>query len=114
MKTAYLDVNNPPDDIDILEVGSHHGHLPDVQAVEKWKVVNEIKDNIAANPSAPIKRVYDETVSGIQRQAQQTDPEEIPIFEDISQVLKRKKTQNVPLIPESVADRGSLGRNMRW
>ncbi len=104
LKTNVLDVDNPPGRIDILEVGDHHGHLPDVQAVEKLKVVNTIKSNITANPTAPIKRMYDDTVSGIQRQQTPLDQEDIPIFDDISQSLKRKKKQNVPPIPNNIAD----------
>ena len=104
LKTNSLDVNNPPARIDVLEVGDHHGHLPDIQEIEKLKVLNTIKSNVAANPTAPIKRMYDDTVSALQRQQNPLDLEDIPIFEDISQTLKRKKTQNVPPIPATIDD----------
>ena len=31
----------------------HHGHFPDLEAVEKLKITNIMKDKVAANPTAP-------------------------------------------------------------
>ena len=63
-----------------------------------------MKDNIADNPAAPIKRTYDETISDLRRVPNALNQEDIPVFEEIAQTLKRKKRQNVPPIPQTEAD----------
>ena len=93
LKTAVLDIESPPVYIPILERvadDEHHGHFPDLEAVEKLKITNIMKNKVAANPSAPIKRTYDDTVANLQHLATPPDPEDVPLFDIIAQTLKRR------------------------
>ena len=103
LKTDVVDVNNPPARINIL-TNPNHRCVVDPQRVERLRVVNDLKDQVEANPSAPIKRMYDETVAELRRQPNGPDEEDIPVFEEVSQIMKRKKVQNVPPIPADVDD----------
>ena len=88
LKTAVLDIESPPVYIPILERvadDEHHGHFPDLEAVEKLKITNIMKNKVAANPSAPIKRTYDDTVANLQHLATPPDPEDVPLFDVIAQ-----------------------------
>ena len=77
--------------------------------------VFQLKDNIADNPVAPVKRVYDETISNIRRQDNAPNPEDIPVFEEFIGTLKRKKYENEPPIPQDVADVAIEGvRSETW
>ena len=107
LKTALFDINDPPANVDVLDyVGdaSHHGHGPDIEAVEKIKVVNAMKERVKSNPSAPVKRTFDETISILSQTNDPPNPEDIPLFDEVAQVLRRKKRENVPPIPQTVAD----------
>ena len=107
LKTVVLDIDNPPNNIIVLEAvadDQHYGHFPDIEAVERLKITNIMKSKVTANPSAPIKRTYDDAVANLQHLPAPPDPEDVPLFDDIYQALKRKKRENVPMIPRTVAD----------
>ena len=91
LKTALFDINDPPANVDVLDyVGdaSHHGHGPDIEAVEKIKVVNAMKERVKSNPSAPVKRTFDETISILSQTNDPPNPEDIPLFDEVAQVAR--------------------------
>ena len=107
LKTALLDVHNPPENINVIEFvadSKHNGHLPEVDTVEKIKVVNAMKERVKLNPSAPVKRTYDDMISTLSQAHNPPNPDDIPLFEEVSQALRRKKRENVPPIPRKVEE----------
>jgi len=99
LRTEFFDVNNPPDDIEIDNVGIHNHPAMD-EAINRQVITNRMKQY----PSAPIKRAYDATIADEERRASPTHPEDIPAFHNIESQLKRAKNANVPEIPADAND----------
>ena len=44
LKTNFVDLNNPPPVVDVYDVGTHVGHMPNYEEVEQLKIVNSMKE----------------------------------------------------------------------
>ena len=87
--------------IDILDVGNHE-HAPDEEFISFQDIINEIRNVVAEDPTAPVNRSYDRAVSRILLQDGKNRAEHVPEFYNIVVQLNRKKRQHVPEIPETV------------
>ena len=65
-------------------------------------LINEMKENIRDDPSAPLRRVYDQSVVVACRREYAPPAEEIPLFHQVASQLKRTKYKNVPPVPNDV------------
>ena len=66
LRTDVFYVNEPPEDIEVENVGAHN-HPPMDEAIDRQVIVSRIKENVVANPSAPIRRVYDAAIADDER-----------------------------------------------
>ena len=87
----------------MFDIGQHNHALSD-EAIRWQIVVNEIKDNIRDDQSAPLRRVYDQSVVAVLRCVNAPSPEEITLFHQVSSQLKRTKYKNIPPIPNDTED----------
>ena len=59
---------------------------------------------IQGDPSAPLRRVYDQSVVVTRRRENTPTAEKIPLFHQVASQLKRTKYKNVPPVPNNVED----------
>ena len=100
MKSNHFDIDNNVA-INVLHVGNHE-HAPDEEFILRQDIINEIRNVIAEDPTDPVKRSYDRTVSRILCQDGNNRAEHVPEFYNIVAQLNRKKRQHVPDIPATV------------
>lgn len=95
--------NHDERDIIIVDVGIHN-HQQDEAVIARESIVNEIKAAIENDPTAPVKRTYDNTVSRIYRQGGGDRPTNVPEFHNIRAQLNRAKSSLLPDIPHNIED----------
>ena len=99
-KSNHFDIDNNVA-IDVLHIGNHE-HAPDEEFILRQDIIIEIRNVIAEDPTDPVKRSYDRTVSRILHQDGKNRAEHVPEFYNIVAQLNRKKRQHVPDIPATV------------
>lgn len=102
LKTDHFNVDNPPANINVIVAGAHT-HPPVDEVIARRAVVNAIKHDIERNPTMPVKRTYDNTVSRLVQNVRNLNPEDIPEFHNIESQLRRARQQNIPPIPANIA-----------
>ena len=103
LKTDAFDVAEPPNSFDAYDVGQHN-HASSDEVIRQQLLINEMKENIRDDPSAPLRRVYDQSVVVARRRENAPPAEEIPLFHQVASQLKRTKYKNVPPVPNDVED----------
>jgi len=103
LKTNAFDIEDPPDAIDVFDMAEHN-HVPSDEIIAKHQLVNDMKQNVRNDPSAPLRRVYDQTVVAARRQNNAPTVEEIPLFHEVTSRLKRTKYSIIPPIPNNVEE----------
>ena len=98
--TRWLDVHSEDPTIIILRqpgTGGHdHAGEPDLVATTA--VIEQMLNLVAANPTMPVKRAYDQVV------AQAAVVHHIPPFNSVKSRLERRQARLMPPIPRRVAD----------
>ena len=69
LKTNIFNIRDPNAIINIITNNNVHNHPHEDQRIEELIHVNQMKDSIVAEPTAPIKRVYNNIVGRIHQNA---------------------------------------------
>ena len=88
LKTDVFDVAEPTNNFDAYDVGQHN-HASSDEVIRQQLLINEMKENIKDDPSAPLRRVYDQSVVVAHIRANAPPAEEIPLFHQVASQLKR-------------------------
>lgn len=108
LKTNEFDLQNPNPVIRVIVNHNNHNHPHEDSAIKQADHVNEMKDAIVAEPTLPIKRVYNYAVARIHQNANQAGgqaaavPPNIPDFHQIRSSLSRTKQAQCPPIPANI------------
>ena len=94
---------------------NNHNHPREARSIEESDAVNEMKDAIVANPTMPVKRVYNATVSRAFQVAGAAgvQPPAIPDFHRIQSSLSRTKASQCPPIPANINQVNIVGEFAR-
>lgn len=99
MITNAFDLEEQNPDIRILcPPVPNHNHPDNMDVISSSAVKQKMVEKLVADPSKPIKRVYDEVV------ADTVDHDQVPEFSHVRSKLNRKRVSLFPLIPNDVED----------
>lgn len=79
-----------------------HIHGEDDRIIRREALINEARDNIAADPTKPVRRIYDEVAA--RQPLQSSDDDVLPEFDSVRTALRRERRKKYPAIPHSVND----------
>lgn len=74
----------------------------DDTVIQREALVNEARDKIAADPTKPVRRIYDEVAA--RQPLQSSDDDVLPEFDSVRTALRRERRKTYPAIPHSVND----------
>ncbi|CAB4024197.1 Hypothetical predicted protein [Paramuricea clavata] len=114
LKTNLFDRNDEDPNVRVVE-REQHDHEEDDAVIQKGIFLNDAKGSVRDDPTRPIKRVYDQHVSAIHREAGGSD-QEIPDFQSVRSQMSRVKSAEVPDTPQDIDDvniEGSWARSWR-
>ena len=103
--TNVFDPKEENPQIRIIGHEMEHLHEADEEHIKEKQFVNNAKTRIRADPTKPIKRVYDEEVAAAHQAAGQGGgdrPPKVPDFVSVRTVMSRTKIENMPAIPTDV------------
>ena len=103
LKTDAFEVAEPPNNFDVYDVGQHN-HASSDEVMRQQLPINEMEENIRDDPSAPLRRVQDQSVVVDRRRKYAARAEKIPLFHQVASQLKRIKYKNVPPVANAVED----------
>ena len=96
LHTRWVDVDAPNPDVTVVRPPGEHDHAPEEDLVATTALIEQMLERVAADPTLPIKRVYDEAV------ALAPDVRHMPPFHAIKSRLERKRASLMPPIPQTV------------
>jgi hypothetical protein len=76
-----------------------HCHGPDTFSVRRGLVLKRIQEQVEANPTEPVRRVYDEVIT-----IDSGDSDDLPAFQSVRSRAKRFRSKFMPPIPGSIDD----------
>lgn len=100
LQTALFDPNEDNPNIIVLHEPKEHNHEDDMHVITASSVKERMLDMIEANPSRPVKRVYNEVVMD----ADEEEDDHIPEFRQVRSTLNRKRASLLPPIPHVVEE----------
>lgn len=108
LSTNVFDVNDPNANIVVVNNAAAHNHLPEDEQVQHDQVRNRMQERIRADPTVPVRRIYDAVVVEQHQAAaavaapgvgQQPD---VPRFDSIRSTLNRTRTALLPPVPDDL------------
>ena len=111
LKTNAINLHNPNPIIRVIYDNDVHNHPHEDRAIEEAEYVNTMKEQIIANPTVPVKRVYNDTVARAHQNAGAAGaaPPEIPDFTQVRSSLGRTKALQCPQIPQDINQVQTVG-----
>ena len=103
LSTNAFNMDEPNVAIHVLGPTPDHNHPEDTELIATGAIKQQMVAAVQADPSKPIKRVYDEVVRG------QDSDTEVPEFSNVRSRLQRKRASLLPPIPDEVDDVQVLG-----
>ena len=103
LSTNVIDLQNPNPAIQVITNNDAHMHLNEMDKIGEMDSMNNMREQVRANPTMPIKRIYDHTVATAHQNAGAGAP--VPLIPDYSQVkssLYREKASQCPPIPHNI------------
>ena len=94
LQTAVFDLEENDSDIQILQVAEHN-HADETEMITCSSVKQRMLEVVEANPSKPVRRVYDEVI-------QDAEEDVVPEFNNVRSRLCRKRASLLPPIPQNI------------
>lgn len=98
LHTGLLDVGEEDPAIHVLRPPGQHDHAAEEDLVATTALVQQMLEQVAADPTLPVKRVYDQAV------AQAADVGHMPRFESTKSRLERMRATLMPPIPNTIQE----------
>lgn len=96
LQTASFDIDEDNPDIRVLSA-QQHNHADDTRVITSSSLTQRMIDEVLADPTRPIKRIYDEVVRNAEEEEQH-----IPDFDHVRSKLHRIRAALVLPIPRHV------------
>lgn len=95
LQTASFDIDEDDPDIRVLSA-QQHNHADDTRVITSSSLTQRMIDEVLADPTRPIKRIYDEVVRNAEEE------QHIPDFDHVRSKLHRIRAALVLPIPRHV------------
>lgn len=96
LQTASFDIDEDDPDIRVLSA-QQHSHADDTRVITSSSLTQRMIDEVLADPTRPIKRIYDEVVRNAEEEERH-----IPDFDHVRSKLHRIRAALVLPIPRHV------------
>ncbi|CAG2206194.1 unnamed protein product [Mytilus edulis] len=106
LRTAVFDIQNAPNNIDVLHV-SEHDHQEDQETIDSASIRQRMVNHVSANPEVSGRQAYDNVVQQVPR----NERDSIPTYDCIRSSLDRTRRKHIPPIPATIND---VAINGRW
>ena len=104
LSTNVFNLQNPNAAIQVITNNDAHTHLHENVKIKEMDCLNDMRELVRAEPTIPIKRIYNNTVSAAHQNAGAAGAPAPPIpdFSQVKSTLYRVKASQCPPIPHNI------------
>ena len=82
-----------------MQVTSQHDHEQDTEVINREEAIQELRTQVEADPSRPIRRVYNNVADDREEREDDT-----PVFDSVRSVMGRCRNRHLPPIPQNIQE----------